>query len=370
LKFYSFYSFLLGIILIPILSFAQSSSKIDSLLNQLKVGNGNSKIDILNALSLEVLDLNPQKSIEYAEQARKLAEQVKYNKGLAESNKNLGIANKNLKSFDNALKFLFTALAIQEGLNDNQNRAETLRHIGDAYRGKQVYTQALSYYIKSVEVFEKLLGNKKGTLTVLNSIANTYLAVSEYKNSMAFAKKSMMIAQEIDAKEELTEAYHVLAEVYAALENYQKAFEYHKIYTILQDSLQKVQKTNEITRLEKENEYQIKKIEKDRREAESKIRATYYQYIVIVLMFLSIILVVLFIKASPISVSILENLVFVGLFLFAQFGLLLLIPTLERITGNLPLFMLLLNGGLVYLFVSMQKYLERYFNRRLKETKN
>ena len=87
--------------------------------------------------------------------------------------------------------------------------------------------------------------------------------VDQQKNDRAlqYYRRSLMHAKQIKARELILENNKDFSEIYSAQNNYKKAFEYHKLYTALKDSIFSQESTEKIAGMEKQLE--IEKKEKE-----------------------------------------------------------------------------------------------------------
>ncbi len=97
---------------LPQISVAQNNT-IDSLRAILKTaGQDTNKVNILNALSYELLYSNTDTTIYYASLAKDLSEKLNYRRGTASAYLRLGQAYNNLGSYDQSQLFLSKGLAV------------------------------------------------------------------------------------------------------------------------------------------------------------------------------------------------------------------------------------------------------------------
>ncbi len=341
-------------------SLAQNETRIDSLLKKLTVADSLEKVDILNGLSLEYSAFEPEKAVEYAEDAKKLATALQYKQGLATALRYIGTAYEYKNDLNNALKFFFHALAIEEELGNDEGRAECLNAIANTYKKKLTYDEALRKYIKAVEVYEKL-GNKQGTAQALSEIADTYLQLARYNNAIEFAEKSIQVAQEtkMDKTSQIVmDATSVLSRVYAVKKDFEKAYQYQNAYNALKDSVFKEKQISDVKKLESRFLSERERMEAEEQAKEDKIQSSNLQYMIILLIFILSFALISFFGIFKISTGIARTFIFISLFSVAQFFLLLTKPTIEAYTGGLPLFTLLINTFFAYCFIRLVRFLE------------
>ncbi|HYV93737.1 MAG TPA: tetratricopeptide repeat protein [Chitinophagales bacterium] len=144
------------------------------------------RINILNALSRELFVYEVDRSMQYAREARKLASEINYDRGIAMS------------------------------LN---NEALCCRIKSDFRKSKQVATEAL-------KIFERI-GDKGGQADALNNIAFMEVNTEDYENALQHALKALALAQEADEKDVQAFACLVNGMVSELLGDYPQAIDYH-----------------------------------------------------------------------------------------------------------------------------------------------
>ena len=124
-----------------------------------------------------------------------------------------------------------------------------LNNIGVIYQKQNNFPEALNYFNKSLKISEQL--GKKNTIceTCLNMGAIN-LKQRNYPKALDLTLKSFAIAKELSLLEYQKMIYEQLSEIYAATNNYQKAYEAHKSFKQLNDSIFSKENIQRITGLE------------------------------------------------------------------------------------------------------------------------
>ncbi len=88
-------------------SFSQESVKVDSLIHALNQPNEDStRVEILLQLFWQNRRSNPEKAIEYSEQALSIAQSIEFTQGIARSLQNCAIIRKVQGNYDSAFRLL------------------------------------------------------------------------------------------------------------------------------------------------------------------------------------------------------------------------------------------------------------------------
>lgn len=353
---------------------AQNQVRIDSLLTQLPHTQGIKKADIYNELSWEYHNDDPEKAISYAEQALYISQKKDYKKGTAKSLNNIGKTYRGLLEYTEALKYFFLALPFYE--NEPTLRLEYAlcrKDIGDVYKSRGVYKQAMINYHKAKDEFLKL-NAKRYYAQVLCNLADVSYKFANYKRAQELALEGLKISRETGSNEGVKEAFLILSEVYANLGNYQEAYQYRVMYTDTKDSVYKAENALE-------NKLISEKLEKEHRDAMTKLvmekeaekamfakqRRDNIQYSLILLFFISLFVAIFLSGKVYIPQRYVESLIFLTLLLVFRFILIILVSLTSSYTEGAPLFILFVNVILAILFMPMHKFLERRLKKRVIE---
>ncbi|MBA3706266.1 MAG: SpoIIE family protein phosphatase, partial [Bacteroidetes bacterium] len=142
----------------------------------------------------------------------------------------------NQGKYDLALENDLESLKLKEEIGDKQGIAASYNHIGDIYFKKGNYDKALENQFASLKLFEKI-GAKYSAANTDISIANAYSGKLDYSNATKWFRQAMQLAKEIGSKPLLQDAYKGLSEVNEKMSDYHNAYNYHKLYTDLKDTL-------------------------------------------------------------------------------------------------------------------------------------
>jgi len=153
--------------------FAQNP-QIDSIKKVLSVAREDSfKVNSLLALSREFFSISPSEAINYAMQARDLAEEIKFKKGIAYAYKNIGIGYYMQAKYLESLANYDKALAIFDSLDDKVGVANILSNEASLYFNQADDEKALDLNLKSLQVAEQI-GDTLRILTALQNIGAVY----------------------------------------------------------------------------------------------------------------------------------------------------------------------------------------------------
>ena len=236
---------------------AAQNARIDSLKNVLQSQKEDtSKINTLYEIADEFKSINPDTALYFAKQSLSLGLKLNYLLGIADATLLIGIINGNQGSFNQAiekcnealamydkiisqnkgadklylnnerglafniiginfnrignypeaLKTLFIALKIREGLHDKKGISYTENNIGVTYLLQADYTPALKYFSSSLKTREEL-GDKSGIVVSYNNIANVYNEMGNNEKALNYFLLALNLCKEIDDKTSLALTY-------------------------------------------------------------------------------------------------------------------------------------------------------------------
>lgn len=215
-------------------------------------------------------------ALSYHVKSLKIREKIGDKKSIAASYNNLALVYQEAKNYNKALEYYFKALNIKNELGNKIAIGLTLNNIGGIYRLKKNYNKSLEYHEKAfllvkqlnneevlsltyqgmgqvysdlsnhvlaIEYFQtslKLLesvGNIQGTSKILNALANEYYLNNNYDIAKSILVKSIGIAEKIDMKPQLVDAYQLLSKIYADNNDYKNAYKFSQLYTNIHNKL-------------------------------------------------------------------------------------------------------------------------------------
>jgi len=175
---------------------------------------------------------------------------------------NLGSIYITQKKYDQALKLNLKALKTFVFLNRTQDIALTYCNIGNILQYKGKLNEALEYYNKSLTLYQNIQ-NKNGISTVYILLSDLFREKKQYRQAIQFAQKGLEIAKNIGLITQQKEAYEELSSNFDSIGDFDNAYQYHKLFKSINDSIYNVESSKQIKQMaaEYENEQRIKEIE-------------------------------------------------------------------------------------------------------------
>lgn len=235
--------FLLIIILLFIvhISYAQEKKPvetyqvIDSLLSILKLNNladstqptqaDTTRIKILNSLSYQHIGIGDyDKAMQYATEAKKLAFQIKNQKGEATAYYNMGTTFRFTGVYDKAMHSFIQCLKTYEKLGDKKGIESAYSGIGFVYEKEGNFSQALDYQSRALQIAEEIK-DKSGMARSYNGIATIYYYSGQKDKALMYFKKTLKISEELGNTRGLISSYNNIGLLYQEQKKYNEALE-------------------------------------------------------------------------------------------------------------------------------------------------
>ena len=142
-------------------------------------------VDRLNALSLELKNVDPKTALAHCRKAATLADAISYTAGKAYALNNISSCHLWLANYRESLSNAFAAIKLFESIPDNSAVLPVYNLVGNVYLRLSFYIKALEYYHKTLQL-AKLSNNLKMQASALHNIGNVYYAIDDNKNAMRY----------------------------------------------------------------------------------------------------------------------------------------------------------------------------------------
>jgi tetratricopeptide (TPR) repeat protein len=208
------------------------TSKTDSLVAVLHhTQNDIDKVKLLNTISDHYKTSDPNRMLQYANEALKLSQKINYTTAEGNALLNLGNANIILGNYSVALQYfaeaqhLFETISDKDKLENKQGLAKALGSIGIVFSEQSNYGKGLQYYIKAVKIYEQLKDEEK-CAKLYNNIGVVYQSQSSYFKALDYFIKAQKI-QEKRKDTNLGITYTNIGNSYLKQRDLSKAFEFY-----------------------------------------------------------------------------------------------------------------------------------------------
>jgi signal transduction histidine kinase len=177
------------------------------------------------------------------------------------------------KDYNQAKEALQKAEIINKSIFNKKQKGEILKLKGELYFTQKKFNTAISYYKKSLKIFDEI-ESKSNYATTLYRIALAEYQLENYQAAIDNASLSLRLIQASKYKSYLDDLYEILSKSYAAVNNFEQAYYYQSELKSIQDSLLTLKKTNRFAALQ--TEFQVTERENENKmlksaQAQSKI---------------------------------------------------------------------------------------------------
>ena len=213
---------------------------------------------INNISSIYIEEKAYQKALKYTLESLSLRKEIEDEKGIALALTTTGLVYQSMNQPDTALSYYTESLKIKQKLNIKDEIPSSLNGIASVYlyNFKQ-YDKAIEYYHKSLKTTEQLK-EKWHRIYALNGLAETYIRLQQPEKAEPYLNEAFSIARSTEVKKEFLDIYLTAIRMDSAMNNYQEAFEYHKKYIVLRDSLYNNEKSQQMTLLQSAYDLEMK----------------------------------------------------------------------------------------------------------------
>jgi tetratricopeptide (TPR) repeat protein len=170
---------------------------------------------------------------------------------------NMGNAYAALKQYTKARLFYSQSLPISNVLGSRRTESTALSSIGDVLNSLQQHDSALVYHLKALSIREQTRQKEKIILSLIQ-VGETYLLLKDYPTARYYLMKSLSMSKEFQAKPCIRDAYEKLSVLYSLQGNFQKAYQYHRLFTGIKDSMYNEENARQINELQTKYETEKK----------------------------------------------------------------------------------------------------------------
>jgi len=226
-----------------------------------ELNNAQGMADSYNSLGI-IYDYqkNYTKALELYSKSLKIYEAIADKTGMANMWNNIGIIYDDQKNYSKALEQYFKSLKIYEETGDKEGIATAYNNIGYLYMKQKNYQNGLSNYLKASKISEQI-GDKQAIAMNYNNIGETYSILNKFEDAHNYLTQSLALSIEMGSKDDIKEAYSSLSELCEKQGDYKKAYEYHKLFSDIKDTLLSAQSGKQIA--EMDAKYESEKKEKN-----------------------------------------------------------------------------------------------------------
>lgn len=185
-------------------------------------------INSLLSKSKELAGSNPQQSITYSLEAKKLADKMDYPIGSALALKNLGFVYFYQSKPFEAIQYWTQSMEVFRSINDLAGVSNMLNNIGVIYNAQGDYEKALSNYLSALKAGEQS-GDQLRIVTALQNVGNVYALKKEtYDKALDYYLRALALGKEVKEYNDIAGTSANIGEVYFNKGNDSLALRYYE----------------------------------------------------------------------------------------------------------------------------------------------
>jgi two-component system, NarL family, sensor histidine kinase UhpB len=135
-----------------------------------------------------------------------------------------------------SLDHLKRAVTLAEKINNIKLRAAAYSGMSTFYIKSKQFVPALDWQNKSIALFEET-DNKPMLSRLYVSAGNLASATNDSATAIAFYQKGLALSKQLDNKDNIGNVYEKMSAFYFTRKNFEKAYQYFKIYTAYRDTI-------------------------------------------------------------------------------------------------------------------------------------
>lgn len=198
---------------------------------------------------------NYEISLDYFKKALQISVSQQDKKWIAGNYNNIGMVYEHTGIYDKSLDYYMKALEINTEMNNKNWIATNYANIGSLYQAMG-NPKCLDYFMKRLELKKEL--NDAAGISISNYfIGKYYNSQKQFHHSLPYLLEAKKLNDSTGSLLQTTRIAEELSYTYAGLNQFENALQFHEMFKQLSDSLNLVENTQKITRLEMQ--YRFKK---------------------------------------------------------------------------------------------------------------
>lgn len=201
-----------------------------------------------------------EKAKEYFQKAEQIYLQNGNQRLLASSWNKIAVLEKQNGNILSAIFFYKKADSLYKRINYPRGRSLIVSNLGSAYIELDSLELSNNYFMEALKL-AKLSGQRQSELLAMSNLGYNSQKNQQYKKALNYYHPALEIAEEAAMYRSQTELYQKISETYAALGDYQRAYDYRGKYMVAYDSIFNQDVRSQIDELEKKYETEKKEAE-------------------------------------------------------------------------------------------------------------
>ncbi|MDW8220508.1 MAG: tetratricopeptide repeat protein, partial [Bacteroidota bacterium] len=185
------------------------------------------KVRILNQLAWEFRGLQMLRALEYGKQALDMATKLGMYEEMMNSYNFIGVIYRNMGNYTQAMSSYLRALELAEQYKNDKQIAYCHNNIGNLYMKQKQYKQALEHCLRALAAFERL-SDKRGTAYAHLRIGEIYERQHHNDQAIEHYQESLRLRRELGDSEGLITPLTSIATIYRTIGQDSLAFLFYQ----------------------------------------------------------------------------------------------------------------------------------------------
>ncbi len=181
------------------------------------------RLNLLVAQVIDTHDIEPQKALEYGQQALDLLRTFPDQQQRSGILAHLCTAAALRGEFPRAKAYGEKSLAIAREIGNKTREADALANLGDMYWHQGNYREARIYFIDALKL-SKEIKNKSGVAKSLYLMGSYYWKISEYSRALEYILEAKRIFEELGDKKGKADSHNMMGIINSEMGEYREAF--------------------------------------------------------------------------------------------------------------------------------------------------
>jgi tetratricopeptide (TPR) repeat protein len=210
-----------------------------------------------NIASIDFMQKEFEKAGQGYKQVFEIYREINNRLGQANTLLNLAMISEKLGKKGEAITQFNRTILIYDSLKNDEGLASSYMGLGQLFKGQGEDEKALAMFLKAMSLYEAI-GNNQGRTEALGSLGALYLKKEDYEKAIQYNTEFLKEAGKMRAKPYQKDAMENLAEAYAGMGNFTKAYGYQLLLSRIKDTLYNEERAHQISDLQVKYETQKK----------------------------------------------------------------------------------------------------------------
>lgn len=276
-----------------------------------------------------------------------------------------------LNDLNKALNYFDRALTISRSMDNIYLESFQLNNSGEVYMKQHKLMEGMECFHKALPMAEKI-GELSLVATIKMNLGMAHLEMNKFNEAKMYLIDGLKISEDIQAYPNIEIASKELSMLFARTNNFKEAYAYQNKYIAAHDTIYNQIKTKEFGQVETRHEMALEARERQRSEEErlrqikyKRNRAELLQISGIVLICFLVAAIIVMLGFKKVNARVANAITFFSTLILFEFCLVLIDPWVDRVTGGLPAYKLIMNASVALLIFPVHSGFVKLLKRRI-----